>query len=109
MTTLTGLARSNNKENKTRSILVIISCMLSTLLLTVIATYGYGMIRLEKVNAGAAYGTFYGVLRNVSNEEFVELERHSEFAELGKYVSAGLIDSEKENLSLAVKSEAKRS
>ena len=105
MMTLTGLARSNNKENKTRSILVIISCMLSTLLLTVIATYGYGLIRLEKVNAGAAYGTFYGVLRNVSNEEFVELERRSEFAELGKFVSAGLIDSDKENLSLAVMDE----
>lgn len=105
MMTLTDLARSNNRENKTRSILVIISCMLTTLLLTVIATYGYGAIKSQRVNAGAAYGTFYGVLRNVSDEEFVELERHSEFAELGKFVPVGQIDSDKKNLSLAVMDE----
>lgn len=101
MTTLTGLAWSNNKENKTRSILVITSCMLTTLLLTVIATFGYWYVKSERTNAGENYGHYYGIFGNLNDDKIKELERHSKFTDLGRYAPAGGIDSDKVNLSIA--------
>ena len=44
MKTITKLAASNIRQNRTRSILIALSIFLSTSLLTVIAEFGYGLV-----------------------------------------------------------------
>ena len=48
MNTITMVAWSNNKKNKTRSILIMLAVFLSAVLLTVISTSAYGLIHMEK-------------------------------------------------------------
>lgn len=100
MNTVTNLAISNNKKNKTRSILIIISIFLSTLLLTTIATYGYGMIKSNRVNASSMYGSYYGSFRNVTKEQFDKIKLRGEFTDIGKLAFVGEVQNNK-NLSLA--------
>lgn len=45
MKTITNIALSNDKKNKTRSILIIGAIILTTTLLTIISTFANGMIR----------------------------------------------------------------
>lgn len=100
MTTLTKLAISNDKENKTRSILVIISVILTTLLLTVILLWGYGLIRDNKIYAGETYGDYYARLRNVKEEGVKELGRYSQFTKIARLAYAGNAQDDKMNLQL---------
>lgn len=83
MKTLTRLAISNDKRNKTRSILIIISIILSTMLLTALATYCYGALKSKVANAAEQYGTFQGMFRGVTHEEYNELKLRSEFSKTG--------------------------
>ena len=46
MKTISRIAYSNDKKNKTRSILIMMSICLTTMLLVIISTVGNGMIRL---------------------------------------------------------------
>ena len=48
MKMITRLAISNNKKNKTRSILIVLSIFLTTVLLSAIATFGYGNIKISE-------------------------------------------------------------
>ena len=48
MKTISRIAYSNDKKNKTRSILIMMSICLTTMLLVIISTVGNGMIRLQK-------------------------------------------------------------
>ena len=52
MNTIINLARSNRRMNRTRSILVAFSIVLTMMLLTAIASAGYGIIQMNRVNAG---------------------------------------------------------
>ena len=47
MKTISRIAYSNDKKNKTRSILIMMSICLTTMLLVIISTVGNGMIRLQ--------------------------------------------------------------
>lgn len=92
MNILTNLAIKNNKKNRTRSILVMIAIFLTTLLLAVIATFGYGSVKSQKENAGSLYGTFYGSYRNVSEEQLEKMQARGEFSQIGISASVGEIE-----------------
>ena len=61
MKTISRIAYSNDKKNKTRSILIMMSICLTTMLLMIISTVGNGMIRLQKSQAASSYGSNYGL------------------------------------------------
>ena len=46
--TMTNLSLSNIRQNRSRSILTVISIVLTTLLLTVIASYGYPILQTTR-------------------------------------------------------------
>lgn len=100
MNTITNLAICNNKKNKTRSILIMISIFLSTLLLTAIASYAYGIIKSNHVNASKMYGSYYGSYRNVGKEQLDKMKLRGEFTDIGKLAFVGEVQNNK-NLSLA--------
>lgn len=93
--TVTNLAAANLKKDKTRSILIIISIFITTLLLTAIASAGYGLLKIQKLNAGEWYGDYYGRYKNAVAENIEEMERHSEFTDIGVLTDYAEVDSEK--------------
>lgn len=92
MKSVTQLALANDKANKSRSILITVSVILTTMLLTVIATWGTGMVKYQKANAGSMYGSYYGRFKNVSLEQIQEMNRRSEFSEVGKMSYVGEVE-----------------
>lgn len=94
MKTIRLLAKSNNKKNKTRSLLIMLSIFLSTILLTVICTYAYGIIKTQKANASVNYGSYYGICRSVTMEQLNEMTRRGEITTIGLTASAGMIHHE---------------
>lgn len=97
MNTITSLARSNIKRDRTRSILVGFSIIMTTMLLTAIASVGYGIIQMNRGNAGEWYGSYYGYMRSVSEEQITEMSRHSEFTEIGKAAFFGTVDMDRDS------------
>ena len=95
MSTITEIAKANVKKDRTRSILIIISIALTTLLLTAVSGAGYGIIRLQLVNAAELYGEFYGVYRDVTMESIEEMRRHAAFEEIGLSADYAEVDSDK--------------
>lgn len=101
MQTITRLALSGNRENKTKSILIMLSIMLTTMLLTAIAVFGYGAVRNGQVNAGRFYGSYYGVFGRVSEEALSTIRLRSEFADIGVNAIVGTVQGEEQdNLAL---------
>lgn len=95
MSTTTEIAKANVKKDRTRSILIIISIALTTLLLTAVSGAGYGIIRLQLVNAAELYGEFYGVYRDVTMESIEEMRRYAAFEEIGLSADYAEVDSDK--------------
>lgn len=95
MSTTTEIAKANVKKDRTRSILIIISIALTTLLLTAVSGAGYGIISLQLVNAAELYGEFYGVYRDVTMESIEEMRRHAAFEEIGLSADYAEVDSDK--------------
>lgn len=94
MKTLTRLAISNNKGNKTRSILIILSVTLTTLLLMVIATFAYSTTKSNRMNASNLYGGYYGSFGGVSEKQLNEMKLRSEFKEIGKIAYVGEVEND---------------
>lgn len=94
MKTLTNLAVSNDKMNKTRSILIILSITLTTMLLMIIATFGYGIIKSNRLNATDLYGGYYGSFRMVSESQLEEMKLRSEFTDIGKLAYVAEIEND---------------
>ena len=61
MKTISRIAYSNDKRNRTRSILIMMSICLTTMLLVIISTVGNGVIHLQKSQAAGSYGSNYGL------------------------------------------------
>lgn len=93
--TTTELALANIRTNKTRSVLIGISVMLTTMLLTVIALTGYGMIKDNRVNAGVRYGEYHGAFVQVKPEVYGEMRIHSAFYDVGRSETFGSVELEK--------------
>ncbi|MFR8857651.1 MAG: hypothetical protein ACLVG6_13790 [Dorea formicigenerans] len=51
MKTISRIAYSNDKRNRTRSILIMMAICLTTMLLVIISTVGNGVIHLQKSQA----------------------------------------------------------
>lgn len=94
MRILRNIAISNDKKNKTRSILIIIAITLTTMLLTIISSYCYGIIKTNKINAKDYYGDYYGVYKNISEKQIHEMKLRSEFTAIGRMAYAGELDSD---------------
>lgn len=92
MNTITKIAVSNNKKNKVRSILVIVSVMLTTMLLTIITNICYGSVKSNIENSGLLYGNFYGIYHEVNLQQLQNLQLRSEFNQIGLMSSAGKVD-----------------
>lgn len=96
MGVLRNIAIQNDKKNKTRSILIIIAIVLTTLLLTVIASSCYGMIKNNKEQAGSYYGAYHGMYGNVTENQIQEMELRSEFLKIGRMAYAGEVQSDQD-------------
>ena len=108
MKVITNIALKNNRKNRTRSILVIISILLTTILLTVISCFAYGMIKSQKVNAEAIYGSWYGALNGVTEDDISEINKRGEFKNIGRAAYAAEVMSDG-NLNLYFFDETARS
>lgn len=94
MKTIVRVAWSNNKKNKTRSILIMAAVFLSSVLLTVICTFASWLLRSEKANADYNYGSHYGTFRDVKESQLREIRRHGEFSKIGLMAQAGIFKME---------------
>lgn len=92
MKTITKLAWSNNWKNRTRSVLIMLSIFLTTVLLSAIATFGYGQVRFQSVNAEEFYGSYYGTYAGVTEEQIAEMQKRSEFDQIGRAAVIGEIE-----------------
>ena len=95
MKTLTKLAWSNNRKNSARSVLIMLSIFLTAVLLSAIATFGYGQIRYQRVNAEEFYGSYYGTYAHVTEDQIAEMQKRSEFDRIGRGASVGEIENER--------------
>lgn len=97
MKTTTKLAVANLKTNKSRTILISISIMLTTMLLTVIALSGFGLVKERKVNAAKQYGEHFGGYVRVNDEIYEKMKIHGEFLDVGRmagFASVSLEDAD---------------
>lgn len=101
MKTTTKLAVANLKTNKSRTILISISIMLTTMLLTVIALSGYGLVKEQKVNAGKRYGEHFGGFVRVDNEIYEKMKIHGEFLDVGRMANFASVSLENADGSLS--------
>lgn len=85
------VALSNDKKNKTRSILIMVAVFLTTMLLTILCTYANGINKSNRANAGVQYGRFYGAWKSLDEEQLQEMRRRGEFSEIGTMAMAGLL------------------
>ena len=91
MKTISRIAYSNDKKNKTRSILIIMSICLTTMLLVIISTVGNGMIRLQKSQAAGSYGSNYGLFVAADGSQLKEVNRRAEIDATGTMCTEGII------------------
>ncbi len=88
------LAFSNLRQNQFRSILMILSIFLTTLLLASIAGFGCGLVRHNRQNAGNIYGNYCGTFIQVSEEQYEQIRLRSEFTSVGKGAYVAQVNSE---------------
>ena len=100
MKTITKLAASNIRQNRTRSILIALSIFLSTSLLTVIAEFGYGMVSHNRANAGKISGNFCGQFHSVTEGQYETITKRSEFIAVGRMAMAAEAEGEGGKLGL---------
>ena len=91
MKTISRIAYSNDKRNRTRSILIMMSICLTTMLLVIISTVGNGMIRLQKSQAAGSYGSNYGLFVAADASQLKEVSRRAEIDAMGILCIEGII------------------
>ena len=91
MKTISSIAYSNDKKNRTRSILIMMSICLTTMLLVIISTVGNGMIRLQKSQAAGSYGSNYGLFVAADGSQLKEVNRRAEIDAIGIMCTEGII------------------
>ena len=91
MKTISRIAYSNDKKNKTRSILIMMSICLTTMLLVIISTVGNGTIRLQKSQAASSYGSNYGLFVSADGSQLKEVSRRAEIDAIGIMCTEGII------------------
>ena len=91
MKTISRIAYSNDKRNRTRSILIMMAICLTTMLLVIISTVGNGVIRLQKSQAASSYGSNYGLLIAADGTQLKEVERRAEISDIGIMCTEGIL------------------
>ena len=91
MKTISRIAYSNDKKNKTRSILIMMSICLTTMLLVIISTVGNGVIHLQKSQAAGSYGSNYGLFVAADGSQLKEVNRRAEIDATGTMCTEGII------------------
>ena len=91
MKTISRIAFSNDKRNRTRSILIMMAICLTTMLLVIISTVGNGVIRLQKSQAASAYGSNYGAFIAADGTQLKEVERRAEISDIGIMCTEGIL------------------
>ena len=89
MKTIKKLALSNNKENKTRSILTMIAIALTTMMITAIGTFGYGGLKGNIDNAEKLHGSYIAAFANIDEEQFHKMSKRGEINDIGIVASVG--------------------
>ncbi len=74
MKTISRIAYSNDKRNRTRSILIMMAICLTTMLLVIISTVGNGVIHLQKSQAAGSYGSNYGLFVSADGSQLKEVK-----------------------------------
>ncbi len=98
--TIHGLALSNVRQNRFRSILIILSIFFTTLLLTAIAGFGSGMAEHNRRNAGNFYGNYCGTFNRVTEEQYENIKLRSEFTHVGKTAYAAQVNPGERNIDM---------
>lgn len=91
MKTISRIAYSNDKRNRTRSILIMMSICLTTMLLVIISTVGNGVIHLQKSQAAGSYGSNYGLFIAADGTQLKEVERRAEISDIGIMCTEGIL------------------
>ncbi|WP_270779815.1 ABC transporter permease [Holdemanella biformis] len=91
MKTISRIAYSNDKRNRTRSILIMVAICLTTMLLVIISTVGNGVIHLQKSQAASSYGSNYGLLIAADGTQLKEVERRAEISDIGIMCTEGIL------------------
>ena len=91
MKTISRIAYSNDKRNRTRSILIMMAICLTTMLLVIISTVGNGVIHLQKSQAAGSYGSNYGLFVSADGSQLKEVNRRAEIDTIGTMCTEGII------------------
>ena len=91
MKTISRIAYSNDKRNRTRSILIMMAICLTTMLLVIISTVGNGVIHLQKSQAAGSYGSNYGLFIAADGTQLKEVERRAEISDIGIMCTEGIL------------------
>ena len=92
MKTISRIAYSNDKRNRTRSILIMMAICLTTMLLVIISTVGNGVIHLQKSQAAGSYGSNYGLFVSADGSQLKEVNRRAEIDATGTMCTEGIIN-----------------
>ena len=91
MKTVTKTALANVKQNKGRNFLCGCAIALTTFLIFVVLTVGYGMIRVRLASVDAYYPTYHIMFRQVSEKNTKALQVHNDIEEIGLRMDLGQI------------------
>lgn len=106
MINTTKIAKSNLKQNKSKSILIIITIILSTLMLSSIGIYIIDAGAYQKENTIKYAGNYHGILANVDEKQANILSNHADVELTGEMNGVGFEKLEDDsNISLAYMNE----
>ncbi|HHN8469431.1 ABC transporter permease [Clostridioides difficile] len=106
MINTTKIAKSNLKQNKSKSILIIITIILSTLMLSSIGIYIVDAGAYQKENTIKYSGNYQGILANVDEKQADILSNHADVELTGEVNGVGVEKLEDDsNISLAYMNE----
>ncbi|HBY2895089.1 TPA: FtsX-like permease family protein [Clostridioides difficile] len=106
MINTTKIAKSNLKQNKSKSILIIITIILSTLMISSIGIYIVDAGAYQKENTIKYSGNYQGILANVDEKQADILSNHADVELTGEMNGVGVEKLEDDsNISLAYMNE----
>ena len=97
MVNTTKIAKSNIKHNKSKSILLIITIILSSLLLTAVATTAVNWNNFNKERVSKYFGSYHLILKGLDDEELRTAKNHADVDKVGIINGLGIIEYDDES------------